>query len=337
MRVTFMRRRLCARTYRRLDFYALRLLGARGKKFFFQKIIFLSKKNFLQKVFFKKKNFFQKKFFFQKKVNFSEKKFFLKNLFLSIKKRFSSQKNFFLPNDSLFSNKRFFEKKNFFPQKSFTLTKMLIFSKLFIRGGVLENVLEVLGLGILKSLALASRPQVLENWPVLGSRTALFFKLLKFCEALEKFFGKRFLWRSLEKFLWRPFFFFFFWRALALVSLVLGLGLEHSCPWPRECLSSERLSLALASDFFCVLGLGLEPCVLDSTSAFYLMFVKKNRQNRKRRKRSGYRKKPSSDWLEKDCWESVICVTVQPLSCRGIFLSAEGGVRTFDESDFRSK
>ena len=50
------------------------------------------------------------------------------------------------------------------------------------------------------------------------------------------------------------------------MSLVLGLGLEHSCPWPREVLSSERQSLALASDFFCVLGLGLEPCVLDSTS-----------------------------------------------------------------------
>ena len=45
---------------------------------------------------------------------------------------------------------------------------------------------------ILKSLALASRPQVLENWPVLGSRTAEFFELLKFCGALEKFFGKRF-------------------------------------------------------------------------------------------------------------------------------------------------
>ena len=57
-----------------------------------------------------------------------------------------------------------------------------------------------------------------------------------------------------------------------LVSLVLGLGLEHSCPWPlsRECLSSERLSLALASDFFCVLGLGLEPCVLDSTSGYFI-------------------------------------------------------------------
>ena len=48
---------------------------------------------------------------------------------------------------------------------------------------------------ILKSLALAlaSRPQVLENWPVLGSRTALFFGMLKFCGGLEKFFGKRFL------------------------------------------------------------------------------------------------------------------------------------------------
>ena len=43
-----------------------------------------------------------------------------------------------------------------------------------------------------KSLALASRPQVLENWPVLGSRKALLFELLKFCGAFEKFFGKRF-------------------------------------------------------------------------------------------------------------------------------------------------
>ena len=57
----------------------------------------------------------------------------------------------------------------------------------------------------------------------------------------------------------------FLWRTLAFVSLVLGL--EHSCPWPRECLSLKRLSLALASDIFCVLGLGLEPFVLDSTSA----------------------------------------------------------------------
>ena len=43
------------------------------------------------------------------------------------------------------------------------------------------------------ALALASRPQVLENWPVLGSRTALFFGMLKFRGALEKLFGKRIL------------------------------------------------------------------------------------------------------------------------------------------------
>ena len=33
---------------------------------------------------------------------------------------------------------------------------------------------------ILKSLALASKPQLLENCPVLGSKTALFFEQLKF-------------------------------------------------------------------------------------------------------------------------------------------------------------
>ena len=126
-----------------------------------------------------------------------------------------------------------------------------------------------------KSLALASRPQVLENWPVLGSRTAVFFGKLKFCGAVEKLFGKRFLVEIAGKIFVKTFFFFFFGEHLRFVSLVLGLGLEHSCPWPRECLSSERLSLALASDFFCVLGLGLEPCVLDSTSAtnFSVKFV----------------------------------------------------------------
>ena len=123
---------------------------------------------------------------------------------------------------------------------------------------------------ILKSLALAlaSRPQILENWPVLGSRTARFFGMLKFCGALKKSFWKTFFSGDrLKNFCEDLFFFFFFFfgEHLRFVSLVPGLGLEHSCPWPRECLSSERLFLALASDFFCVLG--LEPCVLDSTSA----------------------------------------------------------------------
>ena len=83
------------------------------------------------------------------------------------------------------------------------------------------------------------------------------------------FFGDR-----LKNFCEDLFFFLFFGGHLRFVSLVLGLGLEHSCPWPRECLSSERLSLALASDFFCVLGLGLEPCVLDSTSVLSLLTLR---------------------------------------------------------------
>ena len=62
------------------------------------------------------------------------------------------------------------------------------------RGRPRGHILKSLALASkVKSLALASRPQVLENWPVLGSRTALFFGKLKFCGAVEKFFGKRFV------------------------------------------------------------------------------------------------------------------------------------------------
>ena len=43
-----------------------------------------------------------------------------------------------------------------------------------------------------KVKSLASKPQVLENWPVFGSRTALFFELLKVCGAPKIFFEKRF-------------------------------------------------------------------------------------------------------------------------------------------------
>ena len=54
------------------------------------------------------------------------------------------------------------------------------------------------------------------------------------------------------------------------VSLVLGLGLEHSCAWPRKGLSSERLSLA--SDF-CV-SLALASSVVSSTPPLLLTSVK---------------------------------------------------------------
>ena len=60
------------------------------------------------------------------------------------------------------------------------------------RGHILKSLALALASKV-KSLALASRPQVLENLPVLGSRTALFSGMLKFCGVLEKFFGKRFV------------------------------------------------------------------------------------------------------------------------------------------------
>ena len=123
-----------------------------------------------------------------------------------------------------------------------------------------------------KSLALVSKPQVVENCPVLGLKTATFFKSLKFCRLPEKKLLKIFFfwrspekncedlfWRSPEKFVRRPFFLFFlflfFLRTLATVSLILDLGLEHSCPWSQEGLFSEGLFLALASDFFVFLAL----------------------------------------------------------------------------------
>ena len=59
---------------------------------------------------------------------------------------------------------------------------------------------------------------------------------------------------------------FFFCRTLAAVSLVLGL--EHSCPWPQEGLSSERLSLA--SDFFVSEALGLASSLVSSTPPLLL-------------------------------------------------------------------
>ena len=135
-----------------------------------------------------------------------------------------------------------------------------------------RTFLKSLVLASKSSLGLASKPQVFENCYVLSSRTALFFEWLKCCkkfflipycgDRLKTFFAHLnfFVFGDRRKrFFLRPFF-----RTLALVSLVLGLGLKHFCPWHQEGLCSEGLSLT--SDMFCVFGLGLEPCVLDSTS-----------------------------------------------------------------------
>ena len=113
--------------------------------------------------------------------------------------------------------------------------------------------------------SLASRTSSRTHFEVLGLGLEASSPRKLACPRLEDssiFRIVKILW-SPWKIFWKTFFsgdrlknfcedLFFFWRALALESLVLGLGLEHSCPWPRECLSSERLSLALAlaSDFF---------------------------------------------------------------------------------------
>ena len=99
---------------------------------------------------------------------------------------------------------------------------------------------------ILKSLALASKPQVPKNCPVLGSRTALFFEGLKFCRSAKKCFSRPFFFGDRRKKIFEG---LFFGKHLRL------------CPWS---LASSIPVLVLGLRFFCVLG--LEPCILHSTS-----------------------------------------------------------------------
>ena len=95
---------------------------------------------------------------------------------------------------------------------------------------------QVLGLGLE-----ASSPRKLA---VLGSRTALFFKLLKFCGALEKIFGKRFFCGDRLKNFCEDYFFL-----ESTCACVLG-----PWPWPRAFLSLASNVSVLGK---AVLGLGL--------------------------------------------------------------------------------
>ena len=104
-------------------------------------------------------------------------------------------------------------------------------------------------------LGLASRPQVVENWPVLGSRTALFFELLKFKIFWKTFFcGDR-----LKNFCEDLFFFFFGDRLKDFCEDLCFFFLESTCAcvlgrWPRAFLSlASRVSVLGKA----VLGLGL--------------------------------------------------------------------------------
>ena len=87
----------------------------------------------------------------------------------------------------------------------------------------------------LKSLALASMPQFLENWPALHSRTALFLELLKVCGAPKIFWKTVFSFGDRLKNFFEDLFFFGEHLRLGPWSLVLAssipvLGLERVCP-----------------------------------------------------------------------------------------------------------
>ena len=104
-----------------------------------------------------------------------------------------------------------------------------------------------------KSLAL--KPQVLQNCPVLGSRTAAFLELLKFCRLPSKIFWRTFFLlsrRTPEK----NFEDLFFWEYLSLCSWSLALASRGSvlgravltlglflCPWPWPRALCPRLHL----------------------------------------------------------------------------------------------
>ena len=129
---------------------------------------------------------------------------------------------------------------------------------------------EVLGLGLEgQVLGLeASSPQKL-LCPRLED--SISFNCWNFVDRLKKILEDVFYWRTPKNFFWRPFFWrlpekfllglFFFGEHLRLCPWFLASSIpvlvfervcpRKGCPWPRI--------------FFCVLG--LEPCVLDSTSA----------------------------------------------------------------------
>ena len=68
------------------------------------------------------------------------------------------------------------------------------------RARPLEHILKSLALASkVEFFALASKPQVLENCPVLGSRTAHFLNCYNFVVRVKKIFGEFFFWISPEK------------------------------------------------------------------------------------------------------------------------------------------
>ena len=87
--------------------------------------------------------------------------------------------------------------------------------------------------------SLASKLQVLENCPVLGSRTAVFLESLKFCRSffVEKLLFLEIFWfcflRSPEKNFRRPYYYNLFLENTCVCVLALEkICPRKGCPWP---------------------------------------------------------------------------------------------------------
>ena len=140
----------------------------------------------------------------------------------------------------------------------------------------------------MKSLVLVSKPQVLKNCPVLGSRTALFFVPLKSCwktlETLRKICKDLFLFSAianLKKIFEDPFFLEISWKTFFCRSpetiFSRPFFMEDTCrlcPWTLALASKGtvfgRAVLGLGLGFFCVLSLGLvssAPLLVYSSAA----------------------------------------------------------------------
>ena len=121
--------------------------------------------------------------------------------------------------------------------------------------------------------SLASKPQVLENYPVVGWRTALFFEPLKFCwkapETSQKICEDLSLFSSSENRLKKNFKHLFRLKKIfedlflrLLENFFKDVFLENTCacilgPWPREGMSLA--SSLLSSTPPLILTLSLHP------------------------------------------------------------------------------
>ena len=85
----------------------------------------------------------------------------------------------------------------------------------------------------------------------------------------SKILGTPMNWRSPKKI----FLDLFFQKTLVPVFLVLSHGFEHFCSWLQEGLSSERLSLALGSDFFVSLASSLVSSTPPLVSNFLIVHI----------------------------------------------------------------